>query len=102
MNNTNAVLALLGTVFGGGSIFLGIFGRKKTQAEAETEAIKGSSLVVEMYEKLAGRYEFRIGQLEKSLDTSRDAFAAEHRRCDDLEMQVRQMRHDISRLQGEL
>lgn len=92
---TAAILALIGTIFGGGSIWLGIFGRKKTKAEAETEAIKGSSLVVEMYERLAGRYENRIKQLEDSLDDER-------KRCSGLESEMRTMSAAIRKLQGEL
>lgn len=95
MTATNAILAFLGTVFGGGGIFLGIFGRKKTQAEAETEAIKGSGLVVEMYERLASRYEVRIKQLEDSLDNER-------LRCNGLENEMRTMSAAIRKLQGEL
>lgn len=92
---TASILTLLGTVFGGGSIWLGIFGRKKTKAEAETEAIKGSGLVVEMYEKLAYRYEKRIAQLEISLDDER-------KRCLGLESEMRTMSAAIRKLQGEL
>lgn len=79
---TAAILALLGTVFGGGSIWLGIFGRKKTKAEAETEAIKGSSLVVEMYEKLVARYETRLVLVETDL-------RSEKLRCNLLEAALR-------------
>ena len=80
--NTASVLSVIGAIFGGGGIWLGIFARKKTQAEAETEAIKGSGLVVDMYERLAARYEVRIRQLEDSLDNERI-------RCNRLEAAVR-------------
>jgi hypothetical protein len=84
---TAAVLSVLGAVFGGGGIWLGIFARKKTKAEAETEAIKGSSLVVEMYERLASRYEARLTACETEL-------ISERVRCNALERAIR--KHGIT------